>query len=73
MTDSMELRPWKADSCAATEELPDILRNPIVHCRVDKSPALVPNLSQINPVHNIPFYLSKIHFNIIQQPTSWFS
>jgi hypothetical protein len=25
------------------------------------------------PVHKIPFYLSKIHFNIIHPPTSWSS
>jgi hypothetical protein len=27
----------------------------------------------INPVHTIPFYLSKIHFNIIHLPTCWSS
>jgi hypothetical protein len=31
---------------------------------------LVPILSQINPVHTAPAYLSKIHFNIIHPPTS---
>jgi hypothetical protein len=30
-------------------------------------------LSQIHPVHTIPFYLSKIHFNIVHPPTSWSS
>jgi hypothetical protein len=28
-------------------------------------------LSQINPVHTTPSYLSKIHVNIIHPPTSW--
>jgi hypothetical protein len=28
-------------------------------------------VNQINPVHTIPPYLSKIHFNIIHAPTSW--
>jgi hypothetical protein len=55
----MELSPsWEAASCAATQELPSILRNPEVHYRVHKSPIL----SQMNPIHTIPSY--KIHFNI---------
>jgi hypothetical protein len=29
--------------------------------------------SQINPVHTIPSYLYKIHFNIVHPPTSWSS
>jgi hypothetical protein len=29
-----------------------------------QDPPLVPILSQINPIHTIPSYLSKIHFNI---------
>jgi hypothetical protein len=32
--------------------------------------SLAPNLSQMNPVENNPDYLSKIHFNIINLPTS---
>jgi hypothetical protein len=30
-------------------------------------------LSQVNPVHTIPSYLSKIHFNIFHPHTSWSS
>jgi hypothetical protein len=36
-----------------------------------KNPPLVPVLSQINPVHTTPSYLSKIHFNILHPPKSW--
>jgi hypothetical protein len=67
----MELSPSsEAASCAATQELPSILWNSKVHYRVYKSPPLFPILSHIDSVHTTPFYLSKIHFNIVHPPTS---
>jgi hypothetical protein len=42
---------------AATQELLSILWNQNVHYRVHMSPPLVPILSNINPIHTIPFSL----------------
>jgi hypothetical protein len=53
----MQLSPsCEAASCAATQELASILRNLWFHYRAHKSPPLVNILSQIDPVHTIPFH-----------------
>jgi hypothetical protein len=36
-------------------------------------PSTVAILSQTNPIHTIPFYTSKIDFNIVNPPTYWSS
>jgi hypothetical protein len=66
MTKSMELRAsWEPASRSATLEFPKILCYPKVHYRVHDSPPVVRILRQLNLVHTIPSYLSKIYFNII--------
>jgi hypothetical protein len=57
----MKLSPFReAASCAATQELPTTLWNPRVRYHVHKSPPQPPILSQIDPVHTIPYYLRSI-------------
>jgi hypothetical protein len=70
ITNFLKLSPsWEAASCVATEELRSILSNPKVNYCVHKSPALVPILGQIVPVHTTSSCPSKIYFNITHPPT----
>jgi hypothetical protein len=56
----MDQRPWKANSSWASQEIPSILCNPQVHFRVHSSLPLIPILSHIMPVHDLPSYLRSI-------------
>jgi hypothetical protein len=61
-----ELSPsWEAANCAATQELPSILRNPKVHQRVHKSPHMYVYIIGITRKTNIPLQLitSKLNSN----------
>jgi hypothetical protein len=49
-----------AASCAAPQELPNILWNREVQCCVHKSPLLVSFLSEIDPVHTILSHIRSI-------------
>jgi hypothetical protein len=60
----MQLRPSsEAASCAAIQELPNVLWNTKVHYRIQKSSELVPVLSQIN--QSISPHLISIHNNCL--------
>jgi hypothetical protein len=62
-----ELTPWnrvllRSLTVAQVLEKP---KYPKIHYRIHKSLPLVPILSYMNPLHTLPPYLFKIHFNII--------
>jgi hypothetical protein len=55
----MEINPSRETaSCAASQEIPNILFNPKVHYRVHNGPSLVRIQDQINPVYTAPSNLS---------------
>ena len=68
-SNSMEQNRYsEADSFSANPEIPRMF---MVHCRVHKSPPLVPIPGQITPVYDIQPHF-KIHFNSIISSTSRF-
>jgi len=70
LTYSMVQSPsWEANWFAATQEIPQISRNPKVHYRTHKRPPPVPILDQPNPVHIPTYHLLEIHPNIIHPST----
>ena len=70
----MERSPsWEANRFSAGQEIPHILRNPMIQYRVYKCLPPVPILSQINPVSAPHPTSRKIHLNIILPSTPGFS
>ena len=77
LTYSMVQSPsWEANWFAASQEIPRISRNPMVHYRTHKRPPLVYILGQPNPVHIPTSHLLEIQPIIIHPSTprspQWF-
>ena len=71
LTHSMVQSPsCEANRFAASQEIPQILRNPKVHYRTQKRPPPVPILGQSNPVHIPTSHLLETHPNIIHPSTT---
>ena len=58
----------EADSFSANQEIPHILQNPQIHCRLHYNPQFVPTPRQIYPFQTLPYYSLKINFNILPSP-----
>ena len=66
LTYSMEQSPsWEANRFSASQEVPQFLWNPKVHCRIYKCTPPVSILSQLDPVHTPLSHFLKIHLSII--------
>jgi hypothetical protein len=62
----MEQSPsWEANRFVASQEIPRVLLNPKVHCRIHNFSPPVCILSQPNPVHTPTSHFLKIHPIII--------
>ena len=66
---------WEANQFSASQEIPRILFNPNVHCRIHKCPPPVLILNNIDLAHSFTSHLLKIHRNIILPsmagPSKW--
>jgi hypothetical protein len=60
---------WEANHCSTGQEITCLIRTLKVRNRVHNSLPLDPDLTQLNPVHNLTDCFLKIPFNVIHPPT----
>jgi len=56
---------WEANSYSASQYIPHLLWNPMIHYYINVTPPWFHILIQINPVHTLPTDLFRVHFNIV--------
>jgi len=61
--------PWEACSRSAAQETSRLSWNPKIYYRIQKIPQLDPNVSQMNPGHNVTPCLFNISFDILPSTT----
>jgi hypothetical protein len=54
----------RANNHSTSLDIPCLLWNPTVHYSVHKIPPLATVLSQMHPVHSLPLYFPKNHYNV---------
>jgi hypothetical protein len=65
----VQIPSWEANSWSASYEIPHLLWNQKVHCRVHKIPPPTSILSHMNQIRTLQPYFPKISFNIVLSST----
>jgi hypothetical protein len=67
----MDQNPYKTDSVSVTQNIPYILYNPVVQCRLNNSLWLEANLTPFSPINALPLSLCIILSVILTSSSTW--